>query len=100
MWIYSRKYIPEDDLIILNNDYLFSYIKGNGFGERLLNAELLIDRNLNLTIQMKAFQHEKLTSNKSDYFIEQGDIPFSIFDYFEKLSRSDHRSLNRNYAPS
>lgn len=97
MWIYSRKFDEDKNRVTLNSDYIFSFLHRDGFNERLLLAELLIDDNFDYWLQMQGFQHEKITKNKSDFFLEKGDLPERILDYIERLIDSDIKSLKNHY---
>lgn len=97
MWIYSKRLDEDKNMVTLNSDYIFSYSKYDGFCERLLAAELLVDYDFNFIFQMKAFEHEKLTHNNSDFFLERGELSGKIFEYFEKLLYSDVKGLKQNY---
>lgn len=54
-------------MVTLNSDYIFLYSKYDGFCERLLAAELLIDHDFNFIFQMSAFEHEKIKTNNADF---------------------------------
>ncbi|MGU3373590.1 hypothetical protein [Chryseobacterium sp. M5A1_1a] len=84
-------------MVTLNSGYIFSYSKFDGFCERLLAAELLVDQNFNFILQMRAFEHEKITKNGSNFFQESGELSGKIFDYFEQLIDLDVKSLKQNY---
>jgi len=100
MWIHSRKFNEEKNIITLDCKYIFSFLRSDGFNERLLNAELLIDHNFDYTFQMAAFQHEKITKNKSDFFIEKGRLTGKIFNYLERLLDSEYKTLHQDYSPA
>jgi len=97
MWINSRKFDEDKNTFTLNSDYIFSFDTSDGFSERLLGAELLIDHDFNYNFQMKAFRHEKITKNGSDVYTEEGKVPEAIFNYLEKLMDSDYQSLKQIY---
>ncbi|MDR6920904.1 MULTISPECIES: hypothetical protein [Chryseobacterium] len=97
MWINSRKFDEDKNTVTLNGDYIFSFDTSDGFSERLLGAELLIDHDFNYIFRMKAFQHEKITKNGSDVYTEEGEVPETIFNYLEKLMDSDYQSLKQIY---
>ncbi|WPO83632.1 hypothetical protein SD427_04650 [Chryseobacterium sp. JJR-5R] len=48
---------------------------------------------------MTAFQHEKITKNKSDFFMEQGKLTGKIFNYLERLLDSEYKTLHQDYSP-
>lgn len=84
-------------MVTLNGGYIFSYSKYDGFCERLLAAELLVDQNFNFILQMSAFEHEKITKNDSGFFQESGELSGKIFEYFEKLIDLDVKGLKQKY---
>lgn len=97
MWIYTKRFDEDKNRVTLNSDYIFSYSKYDGFCERLLAAELLIDHDFNFIFQMSAFEHEKITKNNSNFFQERGELSGKIFDYFEKLIDLDVKGLRQDY---
>lgn len=97
MWTNSKVFDKDKNILVLKGDYIFSYTKFDGFCERLLGAEMLIDHDFNYIFQMEAFQHEKITINKSNFFIENGRLPEGIFTYLEQFLESDFQNLNESY---
>lgn len=92
-----RKFNEKLNKIILDEKYLFSFSSFDGFTERLLGAELLVDYDYNYELELSAFNHEKKTKNNSNSIIEKGKLPNKILQYLEDLLLSDYLSLKSNY---
>ena len=92
-----RKYDAEEDRIVLDSKYLFAFTKTDGFSERLLRAQLLINYEYEYNLELKAFQHERKTNNHSDYSTEKGMVTGKLLDHFERLLLSDYLTLKKYY---
>ncbi|OYU79011.1 MAG: hypothetical protein CFE23_15990 [Flavobacterium sp. BFFFF1] len=83
--------------ILLSDKYLFAYTTTDGFTERLLGAELVVDYDFNYKLELRAFDHVKKTKNNSDTIMESGVLPKKIMEYLENLLHSNYLSLKSNY---
>jgi hypothetical protein len=91
------KYSEKHSQVLLDEKYLFAYLKSDGFSERLLNATFLMDYNYNYVLEFNAFSHDKITINQSDNFIEKGTIEGTELKFIETLLSADYHSLKRSY---
>ena len=85
-----RKYDSDKQKILLDDKYLFSYTYSDGFTERLLAVEFVIDFGYRCKIQVKAF-------NQQSFYKEFEVIPEPIFSYMEQLLNADYNSLKPYY---
>lgn len=92
-----RYFNKEQNKIILDEKYLFAFTKSDGFTERLLTAEFVIDFNYEFTLELEASNHNKKTKNFSNTIIENGTITYEILNYFENLLESDYLTLKTVY---
>ncbi len=92
-----RRFSEERNRILLDEKYLFAYSKSDGFSNRLLSAEFVIDYEYNYVLELLAFQHNTLTKNNSDTLIENGKITGKELKYIEDLLSADFNSLKRIY---
>ena len=92
-----RKYNNELKTILLDEQYLFAYSKSDGFSHRLLGAELVVDYDYNYVLELNAFNHEQITKNESNVFIEKGILKGLMLKHIEKLLSSDFNSLKQLY---
>lgn len=92
-----RKFSEEHNRLLLDEEYLFAYSMFDGFSGRLLNAEFVVDYAYNYVLELKAFQHSKITTNKSDVLVETGKIEGRELKYMEDLLSGDFNTLKRIY---
>lgn len=92
-----RKFSEELNTILLDEKYLFAYSLSDGFTERLLRAEFVLDYNYNYTLEISAFKHQHITKNKSDKLIETSQLNGPLLEHIENLLSSDFNSLNQKY---
>ena len=92
-----RQYDEERKTLTLDEQYLFAYHKGDGFSHRLLNADFLLDYEYNYTLKLEAFQHKRITTNKSDFLIEKGQLEGKELEFIENLLSADYDNLKKGY---
>lgn len=92
-----RKYCKERNTIVLDNQYLFAYSKSDGFSERLLSAEFVVDYNYNYVLELDAFNHKHITNNQSNVLTEKGTLKGLELQHIEKLLSADFNSLKQLY---
>lgn len=92
-----RRFNESENRIDLDENILFNYIKLDGFNERLLSADLRIDYNFNYGLILEAFQHSKLTKNKSDKIFLEGSLPDNIKIEIETILFGNYSSLKSLY---
>lgn len=91
------KFDKELKTVILDEQYLFAYSKTDGFSHRLLNADFAVDYEYSYTLELRAFQHKRITNNNSDHFIENGKLGNKEIELIENLLSSGYNSLKRGY---
>lgn len=92
-----RKYSDELKTILLDEQYLLAYSQFDGFSHRLLRAEFVVDYDYNYVLELKAFNHKRITNNESDVYIEKGILKGLELKHIEKLLSSDFNSLRQLY---
>jgi len=85
-----RKFDNEKQKVLLNKEYLFAYSADDGFSERLLHEEIIIDFEYRCIVKVRAF-------NKMPFYRELETIPEPISSYMEQLLNSDYNSLKSYY---
>ncbi|WP_299163180.1 hypothetical protein [uncultured Tenacibaculum sp.] len=92
-----RKFDKELNTILLDDKYLFAYSKGDGFSHGLLSAEFVLDYEYNYTLELNAFQHNKITNNNSNSLIEKEKLTGRELELIENLLSSNYNSLKQEY---
>ncbi|MCB9034023.1 MAG: hypothetical protein H6553_09310 [Chitinophagales bacterium] len=92
-----RKYSEEHNTILLDAQYLFAYCFSDGFSRRSLSADFLVNYNYNYVLELNAFDHQKITKNNSDCYIEKGILKGRILELIENLLASDFNTLQQEY---
>lgn len=92
------KFDKELGTALLDEKYLFGYHKVDGFSHRLLSADFALDYDYNYTLRLKAFQHEAITTNNADFFIEEGKPTAKTIKLIESLLSSAYHTLKKEYV--
>ncbi|MET7037833.1 hypothetical protein [Elizabethkingia miricola] len=92
-----RMFNEEVGLVILDENYVFNYIYSDGFNERLLRADFVVDYQFNYRLKLEAFMHTTLTKNKSSYIIYEGKLDEENKKRIEDIIYGDYKNLKSVY---
>jgi hypothetical protein len=92
-----RIFDKELNTLLLDSKYLFAYSNNDGFSNRLLTTEFVLDYDYNYTLELNAFQHDKITNNNSNSFVEKEKLKGRVLELIEGLLSSNYNSLKQAY---
>lgn len=95
-----HKRFDEKGYFILDESYFMSYSHHDGFTERLLSIDLLIDKNFELNLFHQCFKlGSHYAKSDDDFHFKKtvNEIPYEIFSFLENIMTPDAIDLKDNY---